>query len=168
MKSINQKKYFAIPPSWPVVFAMIGAFCFFFYRHITGYESILPKNSYPIIECIFFSIAIPLVSTSYVLNDKELTVKLLFLPLRKISWHRIQQVMLFEKWYYKGIARNDSVIIISLWGCEPFIQGVHEVVSYTSAHPIDTIKIRIPIGKLEEYANAFEEFYGTITRFDIA
>lgn len=100
--------------------------------------------------------------SNYVLDAKGITVSFLSIPLRKVYWHQIGEVI-FAKKHRMGSKEPDNIIMIIPLDCGPFRIGTDRIDTYCSKHPFAVLEISIPAKKVKECTAAFQKYYGGIS-----
>lgn len=165
MNNETTGKQVVIGANWYIWLTVFLGTLFFLWQHLSGRKSVLAQFNYLFLDFIVFLVLLIIVSKNYILDSQALTEKLLMFPIRRIPWNNVQQIIFFHEWYDgKGI-RKDSILVITLLGCEPFCKGVDNVVTYAMRHPIGSLLIYLPDRKVNECIAIFEKMNKAVIEY---
>lgn len=161
MTTSSNKDQYVIGPRWDhVLISMFftGVLVLFHIYNVSGH---IMHHRYPLVYLPIVLAVLLFSCQCYIVDHSGLTVSFFGIPIRRLPWGTICQVILIRKWASKK-GMMEGMFLITLWGQNPFCVGLDEVEKYTSEHRFKCVTIQYPKKKLDECIAAFEKYRGAI------
>lgn len=123
-----------------------------------GVQPRLPRNRVSIFHVILLLGILLAVCRSYVFDTNGVTIVLFGIPVKKLTWGQIGQVILIRKRVPSFRGNSEGTLLIVPHSCAPFRIGEEEAYRYSSKHPFAVLAISVPPEKTEEYASGIGKY----------
>ena len=154
----NKKAIVSIPPFWAGVIVLFPAFLLFVILALLGIEArnkLNPRES--AIVTLIFMIAL---LTRYDICEDQLMVKLLVLPIRRISWDKISGAVYIPKHLDGKEYKRGASIMLTLYPCKTLDRNKNNIALFKWLHPLKAIRLYIPEGQEEVCLRTIEGCIG--------
>lgn len=160
---MNSKKN-RIPPDWGGFGFMLFAITVAVYFLQNGIKSNLPRYNFSWLHVILFVFIAVTAARGYTPDDKGIRVDILGIPVKTIPWYRIWDIHVIRR---KRLGRLETLMILTLSGCDFFRPGKDDLDNYLSKHPFKAISITLPPHRAEMYTEVFRSYYEKIKEVDL-
>ena len=160
---MSNKRFF-IQPYRPLFISSV--FLFFLSCALTMLGKWHPRFYWFAVNVPFSVMILAFYSRSFVLEPDQFVVKLFGIPVRKINWHDVHQILFFRKWDQGGKVQNISHVVVVVGDIEPFMSTQEKIWRYLDSHPINAIQIFLPPQNIDGALAAFGEVWGNVPQFD--
>lgn len=161
----NQERY-VIAPDYAKTIVCFLSLCIVVFLVFKGDKMYLPQDNVSIFHVILFLCIFLLGCRSYVLDKKGIYVKLLFLPVYKLCWDDISEIIVICERKPARYGNAEGVILIIPHGCKPFLIGQEKVDNYLARHPISVLSVNGPKKRIVDHAAMFQMFFPAITMLE--
>ena len=161
LSSVN--KSIIIPPYWVdylsgLVFLSLGT-------ALNYWAKVANLKQHPIFNSDFLIIGGLLVllktCVHYSLSEKGITVRLLWIPIRRIKWDKLSHAEYIFKWATGSSYGNvrGQGIYVTLRGCPMFSPELDNPGLFTLKHPLGSFLIRFTPKHQKQYVDVFLHYY---------
>lgn len=166
MVNNSKNERYTIGVNWGVICIASVALVFVYYILRTGTSMHRPQDNVSILHFMLVCGILLFSCRSYFLDSKGFGVRLFNIPIKQITWNYIGAVILVRKRLNGPAGNSEGVILVIPINCEPFRIGEDKVDLYAARHPFSVYSISAPPKKLDEYAKAFQKYYGDIVELE--
>lgn len=166
MLTNNNRESYTIGPYWTGVFFAALAFVGFFVILRSGIEPHRPTEGVSVLHLILFGGLLLSACRSYTLDQHGITVKIFPFTIQNIPWNQLGQVVVIRSRTSVEDKQSDGLILIPRAQCESFMIGQDKIDKYSARHPFHVIAIHGSTKKIDEYADAFKQFYEDVIVLD--
>jgi hypothetical protein len=155
----KKKLILSIPPFWAGVILLFPAFLIFVILALLGIEArnrLNPREG--AIVTLLFMIAL---LTRYDICEDQLIVKLIILPIKRISWDKISGAVYIPKHLDGKEFKRGASIMLTLYPCKTFDRNKNNIALFKWLHPLNAIRLYIPEGQEEVCLRTFEVCIGS-------
>jgi hypothetical protein len=162
---LKQKQAYTIP-SDPVKFG--GSIIFVI---ITGIMTLAGVElDYPVADPWFLFIVgigcAVITSKSYVLDPQRLTERWMYIPVHRVRWEFVKQVLLFDRSNDDKKTQGEAIFVVTYFGCDDFDPKADTVSTYLSRYRKLVTLIPIPKKKKHIYKVLFAQTFGAVEEFE--
>ncbi len=150
------KKKYVLGPRWGFLALMLPT-AFFCCLGVSG-ETVLFRGF-----LVFFLCIIVYLTQSLVLSEEGITVRYMWIPLRKLPWSDITRIEYVAIPYHRGDSLKWYAILFELRNCPRFYKGkrIHPdyVYWYQLIHPLRVLLFPVPKDDQESYLYIVNQFH---------
>lgn len=166
MNKKTKNDRYVIKPNFKLIFVVLIALLVVYYILNHGIKMHRPQDNVSVLHAALLVGLLFSVSRGYILDTQSFTVSFFLIPMRKIYWNQVGEVVFIRKSKNTVTSHTDGIILITLLNCEPFCIGKDRVFSYASRHPFSVFSIHIPEKRVDEYIAVFKNFYEDVVYLD--
>lgn len=163
MHSNSQNRY-CFYPNWGIVCVAIIVLLVITYMAIVDIPMYRPQDNVSFLHVILIFGVMLALSRGYILEKHQFTVTVLGVPVRKIPWSQVGEVIFMRN--EKHGKADTCKCLITLLTCEPFLDSGAKLDTYLAKHPFDVFLMNVPKEKANICLEAFNRFYGNIIEID--
>lgn len=155
----KKKLIVSVPPFWAGIISLFLGFLMFVILMLLGIEArnkAKPRES-AIITLLFLIVSM----TCYDIYEDQLVIKLLIVPIRKVSWNQFSGAVYIPQCLNGKKFKRGASIMLTLYPCKTFDRNKNNIALFKWLHPLKAIRIYIPEGQEEVCLRAFEVCIGS-------
>ena len=162
----NGKERYTIGVNRSAICIASATLVFIYYVLYTGTSMHRPQDNVSILHFMLVCGILLFSCRSYYLDSKGFGVRLFSIPIKQITWNYIGAVIFVRKRLNGPVGNSEGVILVIPINCEPFRIGEDKVDLYAARHPFSAYSISAHPKKLDEYAQAFQKYYGNVVELE--
>ena len=163
VKKNDYKEHYVIGPDWFAVVVFSIALCGTYYLLNREKQPTLPWNRVSVLHVVLCAGFLLFSLRSYVLDNQGISVRIFSIPLKRLSWNQIGEVVLVRKRRNAALHAAEGIILVTPINCAPFRIGVDKVDRYAARHLFGVYAIDLYSGRqANQIAAAFEKYYGQV------
>ena len=105
-------------------------------------------------------------SKSYILDSQRLTERWMYVPVHRVRWEFVKQVLLFDRSNDDKKTHGEAIFIVTYLGCDDFDPKADTVTTYLDRYRKMVTLIPIPRKKKHIYKALFEQTFGPVEEFE--